>query len=206
MATTTLYRFPIAEATQLASLGSIELDLVGVRSYCQLITDRTKQGQLNAVEWEAIISAAIVRYARCFCTGVRAKLSDDIFAAATPVLLDDHRYVMDMRNKHVAHSVNAFEENDVVLLVDDEFVSAAQIEQVSTFHNWVIGPPSDMPLRLDALATWALERVRDLCNAEKLKILAAARALPLSTIRAYETAQLGASSSPSTASQRRRSP
>jgi hypothetical protein len=53
-------------------------------------------------------TAALVAYARCFATGVRARLSEGVFDDKS-VALEEHRYYMDLRNKHVVHSVNPFE-------------------------------------------------------------------------------------------------
>jgi hypothetical protein len=206
MPTVTLYRFPVAEAARLASLSSIEQDLLGVQSYCHLLERLATGGRVDSIEWEAITSAAVVRYARCFSRGVRSNLSHTLVDAANQQLREDHQYFIDMRNKHVAHSVNAFEENDVVLHVDDEFTSADQITQVGTMQHRVIGFPNHMLTRLADLAAWVFARVREQRHDEGPKILAAARRFPLIAIKAHGTAQLGADASSAAASRRRKAP
>jgi hypothetical protein len=59
------------------------------------------------VQSTALIFSGVVSYARCFMTGVRAQLE---LKTAGAVDFEIHDYLMNLRNKHVAHSVNDFEE------------------------------------------------------------------------------------------------
>lgn len=59
---------------------------------------------------KALYTAALVAYMRCFGTGVRQnKLDEGIFSGDAEHMLERHRYWKDTRNKHIAHSVNAFD-------------------------------------------------------------------------------------------------
>jgi hypothetical protein len=59
---------------------------------------------------KALYTAALIAYARCFGTGKRkTKLDESIFAGDAAHLLERHRYWKNTRDKHLAHSVNAFE-------------------------------------------------------------------------------------------------
>ncbi len=61
---------------------------------------------------KALIFAGIVAYARAFVTSVRGVriLPSELIENGVAFDLTIHSYLMDLRNKHVAHSVNAFEE------------------------------------------------------------------------------------------------
>lgn len=114
------YRFRVPEAARLASLAGIENDLCGVQEYCNLLLTKKEEKPFPSTEWEAISSAAVVRYARCFSSGVRQRLSRSLFDDAEPNFAEGHNFFIEMRNKHVAHSVNEFEENDVLVQVSDQ--------------------------------------------------------------------------------------
>lgn len=60
---------------------------------------------------KALIHAGVVAYARPFSGGVRGWRGDkEYFSPAwTPEVVSLHEYLYSLRDKHVAHSVNAFE-------------------------------------------------------------------------------------------------
>ncbi|MFD8246929.1 hypothetical protein [Nocardia sp. NPDC059691] len=77
------------------------------------LLDQPDDGQALWVERQALFSAAAVAYSRCFGTGVRGKLEtaalDRIPQAAPGEARKIHKFICDMRDKHIAHSVSPFE-------------------------------------------------------------------------------------------------
>jgi hypothetical protein len=68
----------------------------------------------DTIEARALWIAAVVTYGRCFRTGVRtAGSANTIVDKIDPDRTADHRYLLDLRDKHVAHSVNAFESTQI---------------------------------------------------------------------------------------------
>lgn len=67
----------------------------------------------------ALIHAAVMFYARPFATGARKfRLNPEFFAEAWGVLdVERHNYLRHLRDKHVAHSVNDFEDATTVGIV-----------------------------------------------------------------------------------------
>ncbi|MBF6335206.1 hypothetical protein IU450_04835 [Nocardia abscessus] len=65
------------------------------------------------VHRQALFSAAVIAYARCFGSGVRGKLEvsalDQLPQSEPGAARKMHKFVCDMRDKHVAHSVSPFE-------------------------------------------------------------------------------------------------
>jgi hypothetical protein len=104
-------QFKSDDAREYADLLSVFNDL----NFVLYATDRLLQElakpdhQRDAVALRAYWSAATVAYIRCFGSGKRHGLKPTIFDS-----LDDtaaaHQHIKDTRDKHVAHSVNAFEE------------------------------------------------------------------------------------------------
>lgn len=68
---------------------------------------------------KALIFSGVVGYARCFKSGVRAlTLSPaELHAKAAPFDDGIHEYLIALRDKHVAHSVNDFEQCEAVAIV-----------------------------------------------------------------------------------------
>lgn len=179
MANIALYRFRVPEAARLASLAGIENDLRGVQEYCDLLLTKGDERPFASTEWEAISSAGVVRYARCFCSGVRHSLSRTLFDDVDSEFYEAHELFIDMRNKHVAHSVNEFEENDAVVQISDEFRSSEEIKSVTVAHGRVSGMSFQHPETLKAVCEWLLRKVRDEMDVGKPKILEQARKYPL---------------------------
>ncbi len=67
---------------------------------------------------KALIFSGVVAYARCFKSGVRQSLSASNIGANTGTFdFEIHNYLVTLRDKHVAHSVNDFEDCQPVAIV-----------------------------------------------------------------------------------------
>lgn len=179
------YCFRDQAAARLASLSGIQEDLLGVISYCDLLTDNSYAENFNTLEWEAVSSAAVVRYARSFARGARQHLSRNLLQSAGAQRQQLHDFVILVRHKHFAHSVNDFEENDVTLQIGDHFESAEEIEHVNTYHGRSLGLPVGMPSDLKDLAGWLLARIEEEIASEKQRILEIARRRSLKELRRH---------------------
>lgn len=83
---------------------------------------------------DAMWMTAVIFYARAFSNGVRH--------AAKPELVDVtsdeetmHKYVLDVRNKYIAHSVNGFENVDVVAFLTASSFAKPAITGIGHIHN-----------------------------------------------------------------------
>lgn len=68
---------------------------------------------------KALIFSGVVSYARCFKSGVRALTltPNALHDKGTPFDNNIHEYLIALRDKHVAHSVNDFEQCETVAIV-----------------------------------------------------------------------------------------
>ena len=139
---------------------------------------------LDFLGWEALSTSACVAYARCFVSGVRGSLDPTHLGSADNDLRSLHGFVIDMRNKHVAHSVNPFEENQITVQISDAFQSAAEITTIGVSHSRRVGFQVDVPAQLKRLASWWLEKVEAEIVTEREKLLHVAQKLSLSDLRA----------------------
>jgi len=192
------FHFSVPGAARLASLAGLRGDLSSVDGYCGRMIERYAGAHLKKspfdivgftthvdfVDWEALSTAASVAYARCFLSGVRQSLDPALLSQADVELRETHEFVLHMRNKHVAHSVNSFEENSVTVHVEDSFVSPSQICSVVPRSTRQSGFSFDLPAKLKRLAQWWLERVREEEAVETQVVLQLAKAMSLAEVRA----------------------
>lgn len=94
---------------ELRDLASLHRDFDVARSYLLRYLEAPASDKTAEADTEALWQAAIVKYGRAFGNGVRhkARPSLGIYDAGQRAA---HDYVMNLRNKFIAHSVNAFEE------------------------------------------------------------------------------------------------
>jgi hypothetical protein len=135
---------------------------------------------------KALYTAALIAYMRCFGTGKRkTKLDEGIFSGDAAHMLYRHRYWKDTRNKHLAHSVNAFDTTSSAAWIKGLDTEEPDIQQVGVIFTFRASDAIDDIRWLVKVATYAQtiafgrmdrankkldERVRSLSK-EKLKKL-----------------------------------
>ena len=174
--------FSVKEAQRLADLASIEVDLKTTEDICDLF-DKSRQqwepGELEAfVLFEALCTAAIVRYGRPFGDGVREKLSLELIKQLPQEHQESHTFFWNLRNKWVAHSVNAFEFTQVVAYLTPEERGPKSVSSISVHPNRIASLGVQDMLRLKKLASAVRERITKLIKDEEQKVLSHARSLP----------------------------
>src|SRR5262245_52172313 len=139
MADNAYVEIDVPEANALADLTGFLRDLESARdfagSYKSLRQGQTWDWQLA----DALTTAALVRYGRAFATGMRHSLRNfkaGFLSKLTPEQLEKHQRLIDFRDKHIAHSANAFEENIPVARyrverVHTEGISSVECNSVS---------------------------------------------------------------------------
>lgn len=100
---------------------ALHLILMDLRFASETFEAAEKLGLPNArdVHSRALIFAGVVAYSRCFKSGVRAVQlkPDEVVAAGGSFDRQTHEYLIDLRDKHVAHSVNEFESCEAVAVM-----------------------------------------------------------------------------------------
>jgi hypothetical protein len=142
-----------AEAAKLADLAGARNDLETASDFCDRLAEVEIASPTGLAMLDALSTAIAVRYARCFTTGVRARLSDEALAGLSDDLRSLHAYLLVVRNKHVAHSVNALEENHVTIHVREPPDAPA------------LGGVGTLQARSMVLGSEDASRVRELCRA-----------------------------------------
>lgn len=177
MATYSNYRYSSPEAWRLADLHGIEQDLLAVISYCKYMQQQSDASKYDYVLLEAMGTAALIRYARCFAKGVRVRLGSEMFQDAE--LVAKHEYFIHMRNKHVAHSVNPFEDNAVTVYIGSHYASSQEIQHIGVAQVVILAMGMDDFAVLSRLAGYVLEKVRSEMGKEKIRLLELVRREPI---------------------------
>jgi hypothetical protein len=99
----------------MADLAGVEGDLSLCIKACDefIALTSSEPWRIPTITQEALAEFAIFRYCRTIATEVRSGVRADQIAALPPNLLEAHRFFKDLRDKHLAHSVNYHEQNSV---------------------------------------------------------------------------------------------
>jgi hypothetical protein len=86
---------------------------------CLIEADRLGIPNTTNLHIKTLIFSGLVAYARPFAGGVRAiKLTPDTFSSAESTFnAEIHEYLIDLRNKHISHSVNEFESCEAIAIM-----------------------------------------------------------------------------------------
>lgn len=82
--------------------------------------------------FEADWIAAVIKYCRCFSPNVRTSLAPSIFDTVAHAR-SNHDYFVDLRNKHIAHATNGFEQAKAFVALPPIGTVNASVLYVSAF-------------------------------------------------------------------------
>lgn len=184
MATYTWVDLNIPEGALLADLNGVSIDLESAREMAQTLLKDMELDKPNRQLVEPYSVAIAVRYSRPFVTGVRTRLGEQDLSIFTPEQRAAHERLRAYRDKHVAHSVNAFEENVPRANFCAERVHEEGITSISCSHGRVAGlSPADLNSVIE-LTTLMLRHVKSLMSKEQTRLLAIVKSMPLKTVLA----------------------
>jgi hypothetical protein len=180
LATNAFIEFSLAEAQELADYTSIAVDLRSVREFATRMLEEDQKHRPDYSLHDPLMVATIIRYARAFSEGVRRiKLYEEAASALTDQQRSNHHHFMEIRNKYIAHSVNAFEESQPVARYWVEKVQEEGITSISCSHRRVAGlSQQDFKDIIDLASTW-LQYVQQKIKEEEDRLLPIVRKIPL---------------------------
>jgi hypothetical protein len=168
-------------AQLLADYISVLQDLKFVQECCKhLLTVLAQpEDQKDPTLMKALWSATLIAYSRCFGTGKRFGLTtDDV--RGLPLsgdVMEFHKWVRDMRDKNVAHSVNPFEQVKVGAVLSLPESPQRQVEGVGTLGMFYLMPDEAGVWQLGGLASGLADYVARKAQAQQDVVLAEARQL-----------------------------
>lgn len=190
MAIHTFVHYEGDEAALLARLASIQYDLRSAIMLCEYLQDECKRSPDSYPGSEiidAFSTAILVRYSRAFVTGVRQGLGADALAHLNDDQRESHERIRAFRDKHIAHSVNSFEETKIQARYCEERVRKEGITGISLEHYRVIGLSLDDVEAIVDVSKTLLAYVDAQIKQEQQKVLSVVRALPLDQVLAFPT-------------------
>jgi hypothetical protein len=128
----------LPEAELLAELYGIVSDLEAAAAYCIKAAELEKFSPRDFVVEEALVWAAVIRYGRCFTSGVRLRLGKKDLANFAPGDLADHDHFYALRDRFVAHAICPFEETYVTASATERDGMRLPITRVSPGHHKVL--------------------------------------------------------------------
>jgi len=170
MATHTYIDLEIDEARYLANLVGVEYDLKTTIDWCdqfgQLMHDRDKYWLV-----EPMTTAILVRFTRAFGGGKRYPDTNHILSVLGKEEKEKYDYFRNVRSKHVAHSVNEFEDNQVKAY----YIEGSEekgINSIGLGCDRVIGLSSEDINSIRAICQTLVTKVKSEMGIEKEKLLA----------------------------------
>ena len=101
----------LREAAVLADLYSVRYDLEIATRLSKAAREAGATRPHDSLVVEGLVTAALIRYCRCFSSNVRLGLGRADIETLDTETLAQHDYFKALRDKFVAHSANPFEEN-----------------------------------------------------------------------------------------------
>ena len=178
MATHTFIEFDLPEASSLADLTGIRYDLESARAFAKELRSVHEEDKPNFNLVDALTTAVLVRYSRAFSSGVRKPLTKRAVESLSDHQRQMHERLREFRNKHIAHSVNSYEENQPIARYVKERADVEGVYSVECNHTRVVGLSSvEIGSAID-LTTALLDYVDSALKMEKQIILAKIRQTP----------------------------
>lgn len=172
------------EAKMLADLTLIFQDLTFTMDILKRLKQLLKDNSKDRTLIESLWTTALISYSRCFSSGKRLGLSEDIFKnkklKGDPV--GCHRYYIDLRNKHVAHSVNPFEQVAVDLQLSKPGSTKREVLGVAVLSQRLICGATEGIEMLLRLTIIAQKEVAKQCKEYESKVLEVGKSLPIDTL------------------------
>jgi hypothetical protein len=170
--------FEIPEAQRLADLTGVENDLRSAEEICDRFVAESERKPTDYGLLEVLCAAAIVRYGRTFPSGVRSGVTAELIERLDPDQQECHRYFKDLRDKWIAHSVNAFEENEVTAWLMPPERGPLGVTSISVRQHRVSSLSSEAIQALKSLCTEVRRLVKEAISVENLVVLKLAQSFP----------------------------
>jgi hypothetical protein len=169
MATNAFVEINIEEAAHLADLTGIVHDFERTKHFAEQLKEMI-EGGIHPVH-EPMTIAILIRYSRPFVSGVRYHLNERDLEELSPEQRAAHDGFILWRNKHIAHSVNVFEENQPVARYWVERFDSEGFSSVECNSTELAGMSLyDVEMVME-LTTHFIEKLKPRLKCEKKKVL-----------------------------------
>lgn len=169
MVTHTYVNLEIEEARYLANLVGIEYDLRTTIEWCnQFYKLASDQSMFMAIE--PMITAILVRFMRAFGGGKRFPDTQHILLVLSKEEKEQYDFFKNIRDKHIAHSANEFEHNQVKAYYV-EGAADKGVDSIGLGCDRVIGLSSTEIDNIIEICETLMAKVKSEIDSEKRKLL-----------------------------------
>jgi hypothetical protein len=167
------------EAAVLSELAGLFHDLKFVVDVCDSLDAAFAEDREDPMLTQAYWTAAIVTYIRCFTTGIRSRLTENDLAQLLleGEVLEFHHLLKNMRDKHVAHSVNPFEAVQIGAVLSPEDSPEPRVDGIATLWMRHVAGDRVALQQLRGIASRLAELVAERAKSQTELVLAAAHCL-----------------------------
>jgi hypothetical protein len=192
----------LPEAIYLADYTGIQIDLKTAKQFIELLGYTYPSGAEARNITDALTTAILVRYFRAF-GGIRAKSWwEEGFACLTQDERDMHQHLKDIRDKHIAHSLNFYEENRPTARYWTDSIEQEGFQSIECNHIRVIGLGGQEIVTLisviDKLEKFLVHKISE----EKTRIMEIVRQMPVKKVLAMGIKPYAPTDSPSSMRQK----
>jgi hypothetical protein len=160
-----------AAAQRLADLISLQDDLDFILLACQRLLTMDGEMKPDPVVARALWSASLVAYSRCWATGTRVGLPIELLDSFDGDPHGFHNHMLQLRNKHIAHSVNPFEDVRVGLVLSPEEDENRAVVGVAQLLQKLVGFEHEALIHLGTLVTAIRNAVSEMFDEQKDVVL-----------------------------------
>lgn len=178
MATNTFIEIDIPEALDLADLTGIVNDFERAKHFAIQLKEMLGKNPPDYSLVEPMTTATLVCYSRPFTSGVRRRIKENELVTLSPKQRVAHDHFRLWRDKHIAHSVNVFEENQPVARYWVERFEDEGFTSVECNSSQLIGMSMHDVEMIIELATHFTEELKPVLKREREKVLEVLRSLP----------------------------
>jgi hypothetical protein len=150
------YGFDHPLKTEVEHLLSIEADLQRASRALSLLVGPASLMREAGIIGAALYTQALVSYVRCFASGRRKGLNQDMFSA-NPKLLAAHNDIKSIRDKHIAHPVSEHEHCNVLVVAENTTAPAVGL---GVRHWFFVGGDEEHMKLFLSLVTFAAKHVK----------------------------------------------
>jgi len=184
MNTHTFVEFRIPAADLFASLIGVKNDLNSAKQLCVYFEgqfDANAHPPMEVVE--AFSIAILIRYCRAFSSGVRCWPKEEALDTLRADQQLKHNALLELRNKHMAHSVNELEEHRLQARYTLESFQSDGFTSISAASYMLVGLGSDDIEDIKALCASLLSFVENELRIEGEKLLPIVRGMTLEQLK-----------------------
>lgn len=169
-----------SEAQKLADLTAIIQDFKSIMQACSRLKNLLEKNSQENLLIESLWVSALIKYARCFATGKRCPgLTENIFQDLHGEPLKAHQFYINLRNKHIAHSVNPYEQMEVGFVLSSVVEQEKKIIGVSTLTMRHIVSDKKGVQQLGMLSKIAHDKICSMAKVVEQKVLEEGKKIPI---------------------------